>query len=379
MQSRAFGFPGRYVQGPGAIQQLPGLLKELQCTRVLVVVDNAVRQPVWEPVHEQLREPLQKNGLSLEILEFPGECTLVTIEALASQAGPADCVVGFGGGKTIDTAKGIALRRAARLIIAPTIASNDSPTSRLIVLYDEHHKVSGVHMLARNPDVVLVDTRIISRAPARFFAAGLGDALSKMDESAQCHQAGGNNFFGTPSLPLAQTLGHLCHDTIVEFGLAALQQIRAHHEPDANVEQAVEASVLLSGLAFESGGLSIAHALTRGFSAMPEMARFLHGEMVAFGSIVQKIVQHDAPEVIHGHAVLVRDLGLPVRFADFGGFSPDPAQLRTMAELCCQAPYIGNVRPAASLEIIMAALQRADELGRALGAAANRRDPDRSG
>lgn len=365
MPVRTAGFPGRYSQGPGAIDQLPALMAELGCSRPLVVVDGAVRRAVWEPVQQQLEQPFKDRGLALRVLEFPGECTIETIEHLSAQAEGADCVIGFGGGKTIDTAKGVSLRCDARLIIAPTIASNDSPTSRLIVLYDERHKVSGVRLLPRNPDVVLVDTQIIARAPARFFAAGLGDALSKMDESSQCYRAGGDNFFGTPSLPLAQTLGRLCHDTIVEFGRAALEQIRTHGAPNHDVERAIEASVLLSGLAFESGGLSIAHALTRGFSAMPTMAGFLHGEMVAFGSIVQKIVQHDEPDQIRDHVSLVRDLGLPVRFVDFAGFSPDATQLRSIAELCCQAPYIGNVTPPANLDTIMDALKAADELGQA--------------
>ena len=102
-----------------------------------------------------------------------------------------DVIIGFGGGKTIDTAKGLSKAHNLRLIIIPTIASNDSPTSRLIVLYDKQHRVAGVDILTRNPDVVLVDSSIISRAPTRFFAAGLGDALSKKFEAQQCYLAGG--------------------------------------------------------------------------------------------------------------------------------------------------------------------------------------------
>lgn len=41
------------------------------------------------------------------------------------------------------------------LVVMPTIASNDSPTSELIVLYDEAHRVSGVEMLARAPPRLL--------------------------------------------------------------------------------------------------------------------------------------------------------------------------------------------------------------------------------
>lgn len=355
---KVIGFPGRYLQGPDAILRLADLLLELGCKKPMVVVDSVIRKSVWEPVAARLAG-------AIPVLEFPGECTAAIIQSLAQQAqlAQADCIVGFGGGKTIDTAKGIARECDARLVIAPTIASNDSPTSRLIVLYDEHHKVSEVRLMKRNPDAVLVDTAIVSRAPGRFFAAGLGDALSKKDEVAQCEQAGGHNFFGTAPLATAGLLAQRCYRTIKEHGPAALKQINDHHAPSEDVERAVEATVLWSGLAFESGGLSIAHALTRGFSAHASMAGYLHGEMVAFGSIVQMYAQQEPEAGIHQHAQFVFSLGLPVCFADFQGFAPTREEVLDIARLTCLAPYIGNITPSADQDSIATALMAADALG----------------
>lgn len=364
---KAMGFPGRYLQGPGAILELGKLLDELGCNKPCVVMDAMVRQSVWDGLAAKLGDTASR----LSILEFPGECTAAAIQQLAQQArqAGADCIVGFGGGKTIDTAKGIARECGARLLIAPTIASNDSPTSRLIVMYDDQHKIDSVQMLVRNPDVVLVDTAIVARAPARFFAAGLGDALSKKDEVEQCHLAGGRNFFGTPSLATARVLARQCYRSIVEHGPAALSQISQHHASDENVERVVEATVLLSGLAFESGGLSIAHALTRGFSAQAKMASALHGEMVAFGSIVQLYAQQEDEASIRQHAALAHGLGLPVCFADFNGYRPSQAEVQDIARLTCQAPYIGHITPAATEQSLVQALMAADALGKELAEA----------
>ncbi|RZA30676.1 MAG: iron-containing alcohol dehydrogenase, partial [Proteobacteria bacterium] len=173
MAVKTIGFPGRYLQGPGAISELGTLLKEFGSTEPAVVMDDIVRQAAGTT----LDTVLTASGLSARYLRFGGECTREAIQSLAEEATSADMIIGLGGGKTIDTAKGVAKALGLRLMIVPSIASNDSPTSRLIVLYDDKHMVAGVDTMTRNPDVVLVDTEIISRAPARFFIAGLGDAI----------------------------------------------------------------------------------------------------------------------------------------------------------------------------------------------------------
>lgn len=362
MTVKTIGFPGRYLQGPGAIAELGALMKEFGVQSPAVVMDDVVRQAAGA----ELDTAMATAGIRPRLLRFGGECTAQAIAGLAEEADGADLVIGFGGGKTIDTAKGVAKAIAARLFIMPSIASNDSPTSRLIVLYDDHHRVAGVDIMTRNPDVVLVDTRIISRAPARFFSAGLGDALSKKFEAQQCHLAGGRNFFGTASLATARLLAERCYETILEFGAAAVQQIETRHEPNEDVERAIEASVLLSGLGFESGGLSLSHALTRGFTAHPVLGGFLHGELVAFGTIVQLVAEDRPEEEVRQHAAFCRRLGLPVRFADMNVAAISQAELDDIAVKTCAAPYIGNLQPPADAVRVADCLKRADALGNSL-------------
>ncbi|CAN1530223.1 GldA Glycerol dehydrogenase and related enzymes [Burkholderiaceae bacterium] len=359
---KTIGFPGRYLQGPDAVQHLPELLKEFSLATPLVLMDDLVRASVGD----LLLQPLSAAGIKTTLLRFAGECTSEAIEQLALEAEQtqADVVIGYGGGKTIDAAKGIAKAHNLRLFIVPTIASNDSPTSRLIVLYDDQHRVTRVDRLTRNPDVVLVDTAIIARAPARFFAAGLGDALSKKFEATQCHLARGKNFFGTESLATARLLAEHCYETIIEFGLPALKRIQEHRTPDESVERAVEASVLLSGLGFESGGLSLSHALTRGFSAHPVMSTFLHGETVAFGSIVQLVAEERAEAEVQAHIDFCHSLGLPITLAQLGAKNATEAEIIQMATLTAAAPYIGNLTPAADANRIAQCINRADALGR---------------
>lgn len=359
--ARVIGFPGRYVQGPGALAQLGQLAAEMGSRRPVLISDEVVQAALGDRVPQALAQA----GLTARRLAFAGECTRAAVADLAAQAraAQADLVIALGGGKTIDTAKGVARETGAALVVAPTVASNDSPTSRLIVLYDEAHRLIGVDYLARNPDLVLVDTAVIVQAPLRFFRAGIGDAISKRYEAAQCAAAGGRNFFGGLPPGIAQVMAEHCHAVIVEHGVAALQDV-ARHATTPAVETVTEATVLLSGLAFESGGLSLSHALLRGLTTQPAMAGALHGEMVAFGSLVQLVLEGRPAAELEAHRALLARLGLPVSLAGLGQAVLGDDELQRVAELTLQAPYAGHFQRKLTSQDVASAIAQADALGR---------------
>ena len=357
MPMRIIGFPGRYVQGPGALASLPALLHELGALRPVLVSDDIVQTAVGPRLPAMLQR-----------LRFSGECTRATVADLAQQASAlkADTVIALGGGKTIDTAKGVAHALGSRLVIVPSVASNDSPTSRLIVLYDDAHRLIAVDYLQRNPDLVLVDSEVIVQAPLRFFRAGIGDAVSKRYEAGQCAKSGGRNFFGGKPPDIALLMAERCHVALEQHGLPALAAV-ARKEVTADVEAVIEATVLLSGLAFESGGLSLAHALLRGLTAMPALAPALHGEMVAYGSLVQLCLEARSDEERCAHAAWLVLLGLPVTAAQLGA-ALSPQEQRQVAELTMNAPYIGHFERALTAGDISHAMVAAERFGQtALG------------
>ncbi len=359
MTVRAFGFPGRYLQGAGALAQLGALAGDLGGTRAVLIAD-----PVVAASARAAADSLCVAGLEVVRCDSPPECTTTAAAELAHSARTAaarapDLVVGFGGGKTIDLSKAVARDLDARLIIAPSIASNDSPTSRLIVFYDAGHKVSHVELLARNPDAVLVDTQVIVAAPRRFLAAGIGDAFSKRYEVGQAVAAGGRNFFGTPSLHTAQVLAEAAHELLLTHGRAALATID-RGEADAALELVVEAAVLLSGLAFESGGLSIAHALLRGLTALPQCQGALHGEMVAYGTLVQMAAEGRPPAELARASRFLSDMGLPVRLSQLGGDAISEDDREMVARLALDAPYAGNFEGPLDAGALHAAMKRVD-------------------
>ena len=169
---RIFGAPHRYIQGAGAIGQLHETVR-LYGQKPLIVADAVITEILGARISAGFapQEPV--------FADFGGECTAGEIDRIAHLARMAgiDVVIGAGGGKAIDTAKGVRRALDLPLVIVPTIASNDSPTSRLAVLYSDEHVLTEVRLMRTNPDVVLVDSEVIVQAPPRFFIAGIGDAL----------------------------------------------------------------------------------------------------------------------------------------------------------------------------------------------------------
>jgi len=112
---------------------------------------------------------------------------------------------------------------------------------------------------------------------------------------------------------------------------------------------------LLSGLAFENGGLSIAHSLTRGFSVIPAMQSYLHGEQVAFGTLVQLAMTPGAEAQRDEFASLLGELGLPQRLSDFGATDQDA---QTIADVTFDtSPYIRNFERPVTAAFIAGAIR----------------------
>ena len=120
----------------------------------------------------------------------------------------ADCdvVYGIGGGKTLDTAKAVAFYTGMPVVIVPTAASTEAPCSRLSVVYKATGEFSHYLPLPKNPDIVIMDSEVIAKAPARFLAAGIGDALATYFEALACEKSHAVTMAGGVSTKSAMAL-----------------------------------------------------------------------------------------------------------------------------------------------------------------------------
>lgn len=363
MTMQIFGGPRRYVQGPGALEQL-GELTERFAARPLVIVDADVLPFVRETLDRALA------GRASTVLPFRGEVTHAAIAALvaAGKDAGADVVMGLGGGKGLDAAKGTALRLELPFVAIPSIASNDSPTGRSMAIYDENHVLVSVEVIPDNPLLVLVDTTLIANAPARFLRTGMGDAIAKKFEAERASADGAANFFGGYPTLTAMAIADCCYRTLRTHGEAAMVAAE-RHQPDAAFEAVVEANVLMSGLSWESGGLSYAHAVVRGLVKARDIATAPHGDHVAVGTLVQLAIETRDDAAILDLMGWCRAVGLPASLVELGMADPTVEEIAEIARLTTIGPQGGKILVKASTDVIAAAIARIELLAAAGSAA----------
>lgn len=347
-----FGAPARYVQGPGALDTIGQEVKALG-SRAVLVVDPVVR-PI---VARRIEEACWSAGIDIRCITFTGDITPEEVARLSTLVDDRDeVVIAAGGGKTIDAGKGVCKAIRAAMVSVPTIASNDAPTSRNFVLYDDHHRMVAVERLERNPDVVLVDTALIVRAPKRLFVSGIGDAIVKSFEVAQCMASGRPNVFGGRALGIAAMIADGCYAVIRAQAEGALRAIDAG-APDEAFERTTEATVLLSGLAFENGGLSVTHAMTRGLSAVRGASAAPHGFQVAYALMVQLTLERRPSSFVDELGAFYAKVGLPQSLEEIGLPDPSADELARIADLSLAAPHAASFFRPLDRDTFVAALR----------------------
>ena len=353
--------PAKYVQGEGEYERLGEYLAAYG-DKVFFIAhedDRARMRPYLNAVEAGGKTALVYG-------DFSGECTLGEIEKFSLQVRESGCgaVAGLGGGKALDTAKAVAHAVKQPVIVLPTIASTDAPCSSLAVVYTARGQFSQYIFFNKNPDLVLVDTRVIANAPVRFLVAGIGDALATWFEARACLRSHADNIPGGKSTRAALAVARQCYDTLREDSLKAVAACECNVVTPA-LENIVEANILLSGLGFESSGLAAAHAVHDGLTALEETHRFYHGEKVAFGVLVQLMLENAPLEEIGEVGDFCRSVGLPVCLADIGVEDAAPEKIRAVAEAAC-APgeTMGNMPFPVTPDDVFAAILAADRMGR---------------
>ncbi len=333
----------------------------------LIVASTSPRrllEPVWQ-------RSLGGAGMGSGLYPFAGECTLGEIERIAGAARDlaAQVVVGAGGGKVLDAARAAASKLGLPVVTCPTTAASDAPCSACSVLYTDDGEFDQLLFYRRNPDLVLVDTTVVARAPVRLLVSGMGDALATWFEARTVIEAHRQNQRHGATTLAGEALARLCYETLLADGPAAREAVR-HGVVTPALERLVEANTLLSGLGFESGGLAVAHSVHNGLTVAPGTHHYLHGEKVAFGLLVQLVLEGRPEEELGSVIAFAAEVGLPVTLSQVGLDDPDESILLQIAERSLADGETAHNEPfEVSAAMLADAIVAADALGARSGSA----------
>ena len=353
--------PARYAQGAGELANLGRSAKKLGNKFLVICTDNSRGR-----FGAQVEASLAEQEKEVVFTTFHGEATKDEVFAKMDEcrAQGCDVVVGMGGGKALDTAKAVADNYNAAVIIVPTAASTDAPAMGLSVIYTAAGEHVGARHYKKNPDLVLLDTDILAKAPIRFLVAGMGDALSTYPECRANVQSASPNYVnsGYHQTIACIAVSKACHETILTKGVSA--KLAAEQGLcTKDVEDVIEANTLLSGLGVQNGSCAGAHSIAEGITVLEPCAKLLHGEVVAFGILVQLIVEGAPAEELDELYDFFEEVGLPTTFDDLGIPDATEADIMKVAETSMHSYW--DVEPfAVNPQMVFDGIMMANTLGK---------------
>lgn len=338
--------------GGGAVGQVAEVLAALGLRRPLVVTDPYM---VSSGLVRRCLDPLAAAGIEAAVFSdtIPEPTDTVVEAGVAALAGAAcDCLIGFGGGSPIDTAKAMAIlaegrasNPAARMrdfkapvaadrarlpvIAIPTTAGTGSEATRFTVITDvergEKMLIAGLGAL---PLAAIVDYELTFSVPARITADTGVDSLTHALEAYVSRRA--NPYSDVQALAAMRLIG------------ANLRT--AYAEPrHAAAREAMMLGSMLAGIAFTNASVALVHGMSRPIGAhfhvphglsnamlLPAITRFgLESALVRYAEASRAIGFASAGDgdavaaekLAEGLAVLNADLAVPTP----GGFGIDKA------------------------------------------------------
>ncbi|MBA7639984.1 Glycerol dehydrogenase [subsurface metagenome] len=158
-------------------------------------------------------------------------------------------------------------------------------------------------------------------------------------------------------------LARLCYDTLLNYGVEAKLSAKRKVITPA-LEKVVEANILLSGLGFESGGLAGAHAIHDGFTALPATHEKYHGEKVAFGTLVQMVMEGRSREEVNQVLNFCKSVGLPTNLKGLDITDPSEEDIMKVAKFTtAEGMTIHATWFPVTAEMVYAAIWAADAIG----------------
>ena len=189
-----------------------------------------------------------------------------------------------------------------------------------------------------------------------------GDALATYFEARACYRADGINLVGKRPSRTGLGLAKLCYELLGENIEMAMDAIH-HHVTTPALEQIIEATIYLSGVGAEAGGLAAAHAVNNGMSVVPDLHRAQHGEKVVFGLLTQLVLERAPQAELDEVMRIIHVAGLPMTLQEMGLTRFVESEWRKVAALACDPlDTMGNMPMAVNEQDVYGAMIAANAM-----------------
>ena len=309
------------------------------------------------------RAALEKAGIGVAgVHVFRGVCSFGEARALADEAVAlgAEYVAGMGGGKALDAAKACGSFAGLPVLTFPTIAATCAAVTKLSVMYHADGAFDRFLQLDAPPVCAFIHTGIIAAAPDKYLRAGMGDAAAKHFESA--FAARGDELGYEDGLGIA--VGRTCYEPLLAVGRSALADCARGADTQA-LRTAVSCAIISTGIVSltvqEMYNGAVAHSLFYAMENLPAVRLCLHGDVVAWGVLVQLGMDGDLKRMEEVRRFLV-SLGVPVCLRDMGMRADDPDLHRAIAEVPHQ-PDMAHLPYPVTEEMVLDAVLKVEAVG----------------
>ncbi|PTM59388.1 iron-containing alcohol dehydrogenase family protein [Desmospora activa] len=318
--------PDHYLHENGVLDRLESLWEERGWRRGALIHG----EPSWEAAHPYLPPTILDR---CKEVPYRGKCTDQEVKRLVQQisAAQTDIIIGVGGGKGMDITKAVANQIGLPHLLIPTFPATCAAYTPLSVYYDESGSFIRYDIHPHAPTAVWVEPEILVRAPLTGLRAGIGDTLAKWYEAEVLATS-----LDHPPVPVRMGLkaALLCREVLLADGEEALHTAKQQQVTPA-FQRVVDAILVLGGtvggFAERYGRTAAAHSVHNGLTRLPTTDRWLHGDKVAYGILVQLALLQQEQE-IKRLLPFYHNVGLPSSLTELGLDPTDHDQLLTLAQ-----------------------------------------------
>lgn len=314
----ALGTEETYI-GKNAMRMLRKKASEAGKKALIVAGQRALESAIKVGLLKELEDA----RIPYAVFHFHGYCSETNVSAIQKLAAQENCdfFIGVGGGKCMDATKSAADRMEKRCILIPSSCATCASNVRLCVWYDDQGRCVPGMFAKHSAFALIVDTDlIVTCGSERLMASGMMDALAKYPEIDY-------SLTNTPEeqrtalLITAQAVAKSNFEYILERGEQVYRDATEHKNTFA-AEQMAAMNIIATGLASSLVAgvqqLAVAHMFHDAVATLfhDQRTKYLHGEVVAVGVILQMHSNGYDAELIRRTEAFIRSVHGPLCLSD---------------------------------------------------------------